>query len=264
MENEQKKLIDFVNKTILQNKKISHAYLIETNGYSDYMSFIKYFLKIILNLKYENDEYMQKKITLEVDNDEYPDIKFITAEGNTIKKEQLILLEKEFSKKSMLDNKLIYVIDGAEKLNDSSANTILKFLEEPGDDIIALLVTNSRYNVIETILSRCQVLSLKNNETEIDFADEIKQFFDDLINKKKLILNFDYYLQNLFSDKKNSKQSLSDIEKILFLKIENNEDDYNRILQYILIINEEKNKLEYNVNIKLWLNDLLLKLMEVN
>ncbi len=264
MENEQKKLIDFVNKTILQNKKISHAYLIETNGYSDYMSFIKYFLKIILNLKYENDEYMQKKITLEVDNDEYPDIKFITAEGNTIKKEQLILLEKEFSKKSMLDNKLIYVIDGAEKLNDSSANTILKFLEEPGDDIIALLVTNSRYNVIETILSRCQVLSLKNNETEIDFADDIKLFFDDLINKKKLILNFDYYLQNLFSDKKISKQSLSDIEKILFLKIENNEDDYNRILQYILIINEEKKKLEYNVNIKLWLNDLLLKLMEVN
>ena len=39
-----------------------------------------------------------------------------------------------------------YIIKNAERLNPSSANTILKFLEEPEDNIIAILLTNNRYN----------------------------------------------------------------------------------------------------------------------
>ena len=60
------------------------------------------------------------------------------------------------------DKALVIDYKEADKLNMSSANTILKFLEEPEDDIVAILVANNRYAVIETILSRCQVLSLKN------------------------------------------------------------------------------------------------------
>ena len=48
-------------------------------------------------------------------------------------------------------------------MNDYSANTILKFLEEPSSDIIAILLTTNRFNIISTILSRCQFLSIKSN-----------------------------------------------------------------------------------------------------
>ena len=41
-------------------------------------------------------------------------------------------------------------------------------MEDPDDDIVAILVANSRYDLLDTIVSRCQVLSLNNNESFIE------------------------------------------------------------------------------------------------
>ena len=271
--NEQEKACAFIEKTIKENKKISHAYFIETNGYKNYLDFVKYMIKLILCSTLTNNKEKTKIINA-IDHNNYPDIQYIYPEGNYIKKEQLLNLEKEFSKKSMLDNKLIYVINEAEKLNDSSANTILKFLEEPEENIIAIIVANNRYKVIETILSRCQIISLSNNNINIDINDYTEEFLNDLIKTKKLIINYDLYLENLFSDKKSSIDTLENIELLFYnylneytisksmktlLDQSKNED----IIKYILIINDFKNKLEYNLNIKLWLMNLIVELLEV-
>lgn len=270
---EQKKACSFIEKTIKENKKISHAYLIETNDYYNYNNFIKYLIKSILCLNSNNSEY-NKKIEIEVEHNNYPDVKYIYPDGNNIKKEQLLTLEKEFSKKSMLDNKLIYVIDQAEKLNDSSANTILKFLEEPEEDIIAILVANNRYKVLDTILSRCQIITLINNDFGVNIDENIISFFYDLIITKKMIINYDLYLETLFIDKKTSIDTLNNIELILYNYLNNyeiddelikilNDCDNNEIIRLILLIDREKNKLDYNLNIKLWLLNLVTVLMEV-
>ena len=270
---EQKKACSFIEKTIKENKKISHAYLIETNDYYNYNNFIKYLIKSILCLNSNNSEY-NKKIEIEVEHNNYPDVKYIYPDGNNIKKEQLLSLEKEFSKKSMLDNKLIYVIDQAEKLNDSSANTILKFLEEPEEDIIAILVANNRYKVLDTILSRCQVITLINNDFGVNIDENIINFFNDLIITKKMIINYDLYLETLFIDKKTSIDTLNNIELILYNYLNNYEIDdelirilkdcdNDKIIRWILLIDREKNKLDYNLNIKLWLLNLVTVLMEV-
>lgn len=270
---EQKKACSFIEKTIKENKKISHAYLIETNDYYNYNNFIKYLIKSILCLNSNNSEY-NKKIEKEVEHNNYPDVKYIYPDGNNIKKEQLLSLEKEFSKKSMLDNKLIYVIDQAEKLNDSSANTILKFLEEPEEDIIAILVANNRYKVLDTILSRCQVITLINNDFGVNIDENIINFFNDLVITKKMIINYDLYLETLFIDKKTSIDILNNIELILYNYLNNYEIDdelirilkdcdNDKIIRWILLIDREKNKLDYNLNIKLWLLNLVTVLMEV-
>ena len=65
---------------------------------------------------------------------------------------------------------------------------MLKFLEEPEDDIVAILVTDSRYDLLDTIISRCQVLSLINNESFINRLvwndyDEILNYTDFVNNK---------------------------------------------------------------------------------
>lgn len=268
----QEKAYIFLDKIINKNKKISHAYLIETNGYKDYKSFIKYMIKSVLCSNIENEEDIKKIDTL-VENDNYPDLKYIYPDGNYIKKEQVLSLEQEFSKKSLLDNKLIYIIDGAEKLNDSSANTILKFLEEPEEDIIAILVTTNRYKVLETILSRCQVIALNNNEVEINISDDINTFLKDLFVTKKMIINYDLYLNSLFVDRKTAIESLENIEQILYnymnkYSIPKEIEDVlkkkeSKIIDYILIIDKEKSKLDYNINIKLWLTNLIAALMEV-
>lgn len=269
----QEKAYKFVENSIIINKKISHAYLIETNGYENYNDFVKYLIKKILCSNIIEQEIINK-IELAVNNDNYPDIKYIYPDGNYIKKEQLISLEQEFSKKSMLDNKLIYVIDNAEKLNDSSANTILKFLEEPEDDIVAILVANNRYKVIETIISRCQIISLNNNSIDYNIDDNIIGFFKDLLETKKLIINYDLYLEQLFSNKKEASSNLDVMEMIFYnylnkYKIPNDIElllskvNNEKIINYILLINKGKNKLDYNLNIKIWIMDFIVSLMEV-
>lgn len=260
--NEQSHFFEYVKNSIINNKKISHAYLIETNGYVDYMNVAEEFIKIILCIDKNEDEC--EKISYLIDNGNYVDLKYIYPDGAYIKKEQLLQLENQFMKKSALGNKMIYVIDKADKLNQSSANTILKFLEEPPDDIIAVLITENKYNVLETIVSRCQVLSLINN-VEISVSDEIYEFVNDVFSPKNILINFDYYLEKIFSDRVMANDSLKNIEEVMFKKIKDNLDSnkYNFLINQIALIELEKERLNYNVNIKLWFTNYIFNIMEV-
>ena len=60
----------------------------------------------------------------------------------------------------------IVVIDDAERMNRSSANGILKILEEPPSRAVLLLVTTAPGALPPTILSRCRRLSLAPLATE--------------------------------------------------------------------------------------------------
>ena len=259
---QQEKFFEYINHSINLNKKVSHAYLIETNGYKDYQKVVIELIKNILSL--DQDEKTVIKINHLLDTNNYPDLKIITPDGNFIKKEQLTLLENQYSKKSMLDNKLIYIIDPADKLNASSANTILKFLEEPPEGIIAILITENKYNVLETIVSRCQCLSLTNYIHD-DIPEQIIEFFNDLNHPKKILIQYEYYLEKLFSSKNDATNNLKLIEELLFEKLKENilNDTKDNIIAQIKLIEQEKEKLQYNLNLKLWFMNYIYEIMEV-
>lgn len=271
----QKKFYDYVEESIIHNQKISHAYLIEVSNLSNYMEFVNEFIKVLLcnSNKITTDE--KEKISRQIDQNNYPDLKIIRPDGAWIKKEQLIQLELEFSKKSLLENKLIYVIDKAENLNDSSANTILKFLEEPEEDIIAILLTNNRYQVLDTILSRCQILCLAGDYSfKSELNTNLLDFVSEIQKKNDLILNFDTYLSHLFYDRERARTNLDLLQTYFCNCLDQNNTEYNQknllqdvsnkmLLKYIEIFDIYKEKLQYNLNLKLWLTDLLIRLMEV-
>ena len=52
----------------------------------------------------------------------------------------------------------VFIVDDADKLNDSAANALLKTLEEPPDTTYIILVTSYPDGLLPTILSRCQRL----------------------------------------------------------------------------------------------------------
>lgn len=162
----------------VNNGHISHAYLIETNGvsygYDLAISLAKFFLCI------DKDSIQQKVILDEIDKNIYSDLYIINSDDNEIKKNDVAFLKHIFSFKSQNNNKRIYIINNANLLNVSSSNTLLKFLEEPDDDIVAILVADSRYDLLNTIVSRCQVLSLINNESFINKL--IWSGYDDTLN----------------------------------------------------------------------------------
>lgn len=272
----KKNFIDYINK-LIEGNRVSHAYLIEINNDKD-IEYIYDFIKMILcDCLYDKIDKNNKTVNL-IDSNNYPDIKIIEPDGNWIKKTQLLELQKEYSNKSLLGKKRIYLIKNAEKLNSSSANTMLKFLEEPEEDIIAILITNNRYHVLDTILSRCQILTLKEEDYIIEQEDEIMDLIECFINPNSFFLQYNYLINKEIVDKNIFKEKLVKIEQIFinylnykYEEVNNNVNkdiyvllkkcDNETIINYISIIEEELPKLEFNVNFKLWLDSLFSKLV---
>lgn len=264
------KFIKYVDE-IITKKRVSHSYLIEVNNYDEDMKYINLFIKmILLDKKYDEILSSDDKIIKLVDEGNYPDIYVISSDISIIKKSQIIDLQKEFNNKSFFNNKKIYIIKESEKLNSSSANTILKFLEEPEDDIIAFLLTDDRYHVIDTIVSRCQILSLKENNNNYDINDDLLDLLNFIFNSDEFYINYNEYIKDKFSDKNTFKDYLNEIEIILvnYLSDKNTNKeitkfldkiDNNEIVEKIAIMEEEIPKLEFNVNYKLWLDSLFSK-----
>lgn len=272
----KKKFFDYVDH-LIENNKISHAYIIELDNYEDNMTDVYDFIKMILfNKKHGELEQINENITNYIDNNMYPDIKIIEPDGNNIRKRQLIELQKEYSNKSLLDNKRIYLIKNSEKMNQSSGNTILKFLEEPEENIIALLLTDNRYNVLETILSRCQILSLKETNLLDDEEEKFIEFLKHVVNPKEFFKRYNYFINNYIVDKNVAKEKLMQVESTIIQFLNNQyfgenydnqisdilrEIEEKKLINYLSIIEEELLKLDYNVNYKLWIDSLFSKLI---
>lgn len=272
----KKKFFDYVDH-LIENNKISHAYIIELDNYEDNITDVYDFIKMILfNKKHEELEQINENITNYIDNNMYPDIKIIEPDGNNIRKRQLIELQKEYSNKSLLDNKRIYLIKNSEKMNQASGNTILKFLEEPEENIIALLLTDNRYNVLETIISRCQILSLKETNLLDDEEEKFIEFLKYVVNPKDFFKRYNYFINNYIIDKNVAKEKLTQVEStiIQFLNNQYFGENYDnqisdilkqveekKLINYLSIIEEELLKLDYNVNYKLWIDSLFSKLI---
>lgn len=269
----KKNYIDYINK-IIKNNKVSHAYLIELNNYEDDMKYIFDFIKMIIcNIEYSELDKENNIIRL-IDDNNYPDIKIIEPDGATIKKGQMIDLQRDYSNKSLLDGKRIYVVKEADKLNPASANTILKFLEEPEEDIIAILLTQNRYKILETILSRCQILTIKENSMPI-IEDDLYDLLKCVINPNNFYIKCSSIVNDIIQDKDIAKEKLEKIENIIILYLENKYNnkeiddkliklfkdiDNNKLLNILKIIEDEIKRLEFNVNYKLWLDALFSRL----
>lgn len=294
-------------KNTLNKKHFAHAYLIETNGYGACFDFALTFAKLLLCPYEECINCMQCKM---IDDNNFPELKIINPDGNGIKKEQLTELQEEFNKKSIVGNKKVYIINKAEKLNVNSANTILKFLEEPQEGIIAILITNNIYQLLDTIISRCQIISLngqvdlenKNTFNKIaqlltDNNEDYNNFINDESNKekleallkfikyyennhKKILLYMNDYWFNYFNDKQEMGKYI--LIMIYFYKdvlnykincnieifndyldlIENiaNKNTVDNLVNKITIINEHRTYLEYNANLNLLMDKIIIEL----
>lgn len=59
----------------------------------------------------------------------------------------------------------VFIIDGANTMNEQSQNALLKVLEEPTGHTVFILITESKATLLDTVISRCVVLGLAPPET---------------------------------------------------------------------------------------------------
>ena len=162
-------------------------------------------------------------------------------------------------------------------MNSSAYNHMLKFLEEPEDNIIGFFITNSKENIAPTILSRLEVLKVNYHESD-DFNsyglskeeyNEVLKDASEFLSKIELDnSNIILYNNSVILKKYVDKTNLITLIKVLYdcyhQKLFTNNVLNSKILKKLTIINDYLYKLQYNVNLSLLLSGLTLELGEVN
>lgn len=170
--------------------KISHAYLIETNNIEKCFLDLKEVVKMIFCKDTYKTGCTNCNLCTLVEQQFLPSFIVIEPDGASIKKEQVLELKRSFSTMPIYTNDNIYVIKHAEKLNGASANTMLKFLEEPDPNIIGFFITDNSNNVISTVRSRCEVIKINYDVHELDINSLLNGVYDDKLN-----VIFDYLVK---------------------------------------------------------------------
>ena len=104
-------------------------------------------------------------------NDWYEAIDIQKKQGNISVHEAGSILKK-LSLKSFEGGYKVMIIWMAEKMNTEAANKLLKLLEEPTEKTVFILIAEDEKAILQTILSRCQVLHF-NALTENDVIQSL-------------------------------------------------------------------------------------------
>ncbi|WP_369901557.1 DNA polymerase III subunit delta' [Bacillus manliponensis] len=147
----------------IAKERISHAYLLEgpkgTGKFETAMQMAKSFLC----LDREGVEPCHTCINCRrVESGNHPNVHVVKPDGLSIKKQQVQDLQEEFAKTGLEASKKIYIIEHADRMTINAANTLLKFLEEPSSDTTAILLTEQSHQILNTILSRCQIITFRS------------------------------------------------------------------------------------------------------
>jgi len=231
-------------------------------------TFLNKLVKNILNIEFKNSN-LEHHLNL-FKNNTHPNIKIIEKEidsktgkiKSNITIEQIRRLKTFLNSTTTIQNSSkIVIVDSADYLNISSANSMLKILEEPKENTYIFLISNQISLLLPTIRSRCLKIKL-NTHNLTNFTNIIKDNIDEISNEE---INFYFeltygspgttilYYNNDFLDifQLSIKCLLSndlDDDKInlsnILSKLTNDEfNNYLSMLKFILIV---ANKLKVN------------------
>lgn len=227
-------------KNSIKSDKISHAYLIETQGNDYGFDFALSFAKALLcpKRKTNNKQCFNCNQCQAIDDNNFIELEIVDTDDLWLKKENIEILQKNFNFKPIVGKLKIYIIKNADKIRENLANTLLKFIEEPEQGIVAILVTDNKARILDTIISRCQVISLKcDNKDNLD--SELKKYDENIILTTIKFIN--YY-------EKNGLDTLL-YTNSLFHDNLSDRNDYN--IAFNIIIMYYKEILNYKLNNKL-------------
>lgn len=217
----------------------------------------------------------------------------IEPDGLWIKKEQIVNLKNQFITKSLTKSKRTYIIKSCDQLNIHAGNSMLKLLEEPEENITGILTTNALNKVLTTIVSRCQIIKLKNavslsnvfeNLNLDDNIDlKIEKMFDFIIKYETEGLNvyseINKYWHDIDFPKENYQIGITvliyiykDVLNILYnnaieyfpnhidkLKLISKNKIKENILNKIMILSSIKEKIKNNLNLYLIIDKILIE-----
>ena len=264
-------------------KKLAHAFLLETNDMDKCLKDILVLVKMLnCQNKYTSNCSEECNICRLIDNGSLPSLIVVNPDGASIKKNQVLELQERFATKPIYSKFNVYIINYCDKLNASSANTMLKFLEEPADDILGFFITDNQENVINTIRSRCQIIKVNYDEIMDNKVDDnffkllnssIKEDYDEWFISRKEYVELIGDRIGLIDNFKNFEEIMVKYNRYLLNLSENSnlyEEGFFRfisqrnVIKSIEIIDKVLSMLKSNVNIDLVLDYFYFEVRDLN
>lgn len=257
--------------------KLAHAFLLETNDiqrcYSDILSLLKH-----LNCPKEYDVNCSNECNIcnLFNTNNLPSFITISPDGKNIKKQQILDMMDKFNTKPVFSKYNMYVIKEAEAFNASSANTLLKFLEEPEDNILGFFITTNKENVISTIRSRCQIVTCfydidESNKYNNEYLDEVKIYLNSIYKSNEDLLYNKNNMSGKYKDRKDWEQFFytmlyyvrgcyTNKEKYKIEMFKNNSTI--NLIKIVGIIEDTLKHIKYNGNIDLILDKFVIEMRD--
>lgn len=194
----QKPILDMLKKS-MENGRLSHAYIFSGEEGSERLGVALYFACML----YCKDVCLNCKECIDIQKFNHLNVMYVEKlpDKKEIVKEQIETIKMEFSKTSLKDGPRVYIINDADNMNQTCSNKLLKFIEEPYDDIYAILLTTNKDAIISTIRSRCQIINLLpmdkeelkniliNDGIDLEYASVLKELYNSADICKKALEN---------------------------------------------------------------------------
>ncbi len=207
---------------MILNKKIPHAIIIEGDKGLGKKTLAKFLAKACLCE--ENTPCLNCKSCHLIDVGTHPDSQITEPQKNIIKVDEIRNLRLEAFMSPMQSKARVFIINDAHTMNSNAQNALLKVLEEPPKNVTFILLTKSASLLLETIRSRCVLLTLAPVPLENEGAEFIAKTrlisFDDAY---KLLIRTDGNIGEAINYSEENFESFSSIAQEIFNLSVNNE-----------------------------------------
>lgn len=152
----------------VNTSRLSHAYLLVGEQGTPLLESAIYLAKSLV-CDNPNPLACEECLTcLRIDEGNYADIIIVDGAQKSIKKDDVHEIEERFETSAIESKgKMIYIINHVENMTSEAINSLLKFLEEPSENIFAFLTCENESRVLPTIISRSQTLHFKSIDKKI-------------------------------------------------------------------------------------------------
>lgn len=158
-------------QSAIQSGRLSHSYIVVGDGTRFYADKI---IKWVLCLQ-EHSACGSCLPCSKLASENHPDVLFISPDGASVKIHQIESMQSFVYVKPFESDKKIVAIERGDLMTEQAQNRLLKTLEDPPMGTLILIMVQDISMLLDTILSRCQVIDMTSLKEEDIQNDEIME-----------------------------------------------------------------------------------------
>lgn len=141
----------------IEMSRISHAYLFVSADENYLYKFAEKFATMLINI---NDKENSQKNSMRISKQIHPDVKFYGLGANKIDVSVVSEICDSSGVCAFESDKKVFILLGANDMNEAAQNKILKTIEEPPKSTYFILCATTTAKILQTILSRVKEINL--------------------------------------------------------------------------------------------------------